>query len=579
MDETQREVDEIRKERSEVENHIIDEYAAGRLSRRDFVRRGTVIGMSIPMVAFLAAACGGGGDESGGGGETTAPADTGGADTGAPAETAPPTTGGTFRLGSTTPAGTLNPVTILDQGGLVMNALTGQFLTLSLGEAEVQPQLAESWTPNEDLTEWTFTIRQGVTFNDEAATPMTAKDVAYTFNLHADPANKGNALSALGGVLTPGNAVASDDTTVVFTLDAPNYGFPNIVSSDNYNLIILPENYDPADWDNTFIGTGPFTRVSYTPKVGASLARNPTYWGPAAPLDAVEVTFYEDEQAHVLALVGKQIDAIDQFGAVGGQAILADPESFTVLKAVGTPHRQLSMRNDMKPFDDKRVRQAIALTLDRPAIIETLWKGLADLGNDSPMAPFYPQTDTSVPQRAQDLEQAKQLLTDAGYPNGFKTQMNVAKTVEVPQYAQLVQAAAKQIGVEINLVVQDLTTYYGDGVFGSSPWLDSIMSLVDYAHRSVPNTLLAAPLLSDGTWNAAHFKNPEYDALVPQFIGTADLQTQQQIAGEMQTLLLDETPIIFAFFYNFLSAIGSNASGVVNTAVGQIFLDQASISA
>ena len=136
MDETQREVDEIRKERSEVENHIIDEYAAGRLSRRDFVRRGTVIGMSIPMVAFLAAACGGGGDESGGGGETTAPADTGGADTGAPAETtAPPTTGGTFRLGSTTPAGTLNPVTILDQGGLVMNAFDGSVPALSLGEA------------------------------------------------------------------------------------------------------------------------------------------------------------------------------------------------------------------------------------------------------------------------------------------------------------------------------------------------------------------------------------------------------------------------------------------------------------
>ena len=98
MDETQREVDEIRKERSEVENHIIDEYAAGRLSRRDFVRRGTVIGMSIPMVAFLAAACGGGGDGDGGG-ETTAPADTGGPDTGAPAETAPPVAGGTFRLG------------------------------------------------------------------------------------------------------------------------------------------------------------------------------------------------------------------------------------------------------------------------------------------------------------------------------------------------------------------------------------------------------------------------------------------------------------------------------------------------
>jgi peptide/nickel transport system substrate-binding protein len=195
------------------------------------------------------------------------------------------------------------------------------------------------------------------------------------------------------------------------------------------------------------------------------------------------------------------------------------------------------------------------------------------------MAPFYPQTDTSVPQRAQDLAQAKQLLADAGYPNGFKTQMNVAKTVEVPQYAQLVQASAKQIGVDIDLVVQDLGTYYGDGVFGSSPWLDSIMSLVDYAHRSVPNTLLSAPLLSDGTWNAAHFKNSDYDALVPQFIGTADLQTQQGISRQIQELLLDETPIIYAYFYQFLSAVASNVSGVVNTAVGQIFLDQASISA
>ena len=572
MDDTQREVDEIRKERSEVENHIIDEYAAGRLSRRDFVRRGTVIGMSIPMVAFLAAACGGGG------GEETAPTDTGGAETGAPAETtAPPVAGGTFRLGSTTPAATLNPVTVADQGGLVMNGLTGEFLALSLGEPELTPQLAESWTPNTDASEWTFTIRQGVTFSD--GTPMTAADVAATMNRLADPANKSNALSAFGGVLSAGAAEAPDDATVVFTLDAPNGSFPYLVSSDNYNAIILPANADPADWDNTFIGTGPFTRVSYTPKVGASLARNESYWGTPALLDAIEVTYYEEEQPHVLALVGKQVDGIDQFGVAGGQAILSDTDSFQVVAAPGAPHRQLSMRNDMKPFDDKRVRQAIALTLDRPAIIDTLWKGFADLGNDSPFAPFYPMTDTSVPQRAQDLDQAKQLLADAGYPNGFKTQMNVAKTVEVPQYAQLVQAAATQVGVEINLVVQDLTTYYGDATFGNSPWLDSIMSLVDYGHRGVPNVLLGAPLLSKGTWNAAHFKNPQYDSLVADYVAQVDLQKQQELAGQIETLLLDETPIIFAYFYQFLSAFGTNVTGVRTTAIGHVFLGGASITA
>jgi len=578
MDETQRKVDEIRKERSEIENHIIDEYAAGRLSRRDFVRRGTVIGMSIPMVAFLAAACGGG-SSSEGGGETTAPAETS-----APAETGGQTTetpaaGGTLKFGVTTPAATLNPVAVLDQGGLCMNGICGDFLTLSLGKPEVFPSLAESWTPNDDLTEWTFKIKQGVTFNDDAATPMTAKDVAYTFNYQADPKNKGNALSVFGGVLSPGATVAQDDTTVVFTLDGPNYGWPNLVSSDNYNLIILPENYDPADWDNTFMGTGPFKRASYTPKVSASMVRNPNYWGTPPPLDGIDVTFYEDDQAKVLALVGNQIDGLDQFGAVGGQAILGSPDKFTVLQAIGTPHRELSMRNDMKPFTDKRVRQAIALTLNRPQIIETLWKGLADLGNDSPFAPFYPQTDTAIPQREQDLAKAKQLLSDAGYANGFQTQMNVAKTVEVPEYAQLVQAAAKQIGVDIKLVVQDLGTYYGDGQFGSSPWLDSIMSLVDYAHRSVPNTLLQAPLLSDGAWNAAHFKNKQYDALVPQFIGTGDLQTQKKIAGQIQTLLLDETPIIYAYFYRYLSAYTTKVSGVSSTAVGQAFFNKTSIAA
>ena len=170
-------------------------------------------------------------------------------------------------------------------------------------------------------------------------------------------------------------------------------------------------------------------------------------------------------------------------------------------------------------------------------------------------------------------------LADAGYPNGFKTQMNVAKTVEVPQYAQLVQAAAAQVGVEINLVVQDLTTYYGDATFGNSPWLDSIMSLVDYGHRGVPNVLLGAPLLSKGTWNAAHFKNPQYDGLVADYVAQVDLQKQQELAGQIETLLLDETPIIFAYFYQFLSAFGANVTGVRTTAIGHVFLGGASITA
>ncbi len=189
-------------------------------------------------------------------------------------------------------------------------------------------------------------------------------------------------------------------------------------------------------------------------------------------------------------------------------------------------------------------------------------------------------TDTSVPQRAQDLDQAKQLLRTPGYPNGFKTQMNVAKTVEVPQYAQLVQAAAKQIGVEINLVVQDLTTYYGDGDLR-----ELAVARLDHEPRRLrpPRACRtparrAAPVR--GHVERGALQEPGVRRLVAAVHRERPIsRSSRRSRARSQTLLLDETPIIFAYFYKFLSAFGTNVSGVVTTAVGQVFLDRASISA
>ena len=105
------------------------------------------------------------------------------------------------------------------------------------------------------------------------------------------------------------------------------------------------------------------------------------------------------------------------------------------------------------------------------------------------------------------------------------------------------------------------------------------MSLVDYGDRGVPNVFLDAPLLSDGTWNAAHFKNPTYDNLVKQYTAAVDLQTQKQIAGKIQTLLLDETPLIIPYFIDGLTATTASVTGVNPTAIAAIFLKDASKSA
>jgi peptide/nickel transport system substrate-binding protein len=552
---------QLRQGQGEIANHIIDEFAAGRLSRRDFIRRGTVVGISVPLLGSILAACGSSGKSSSPSGATSSASGSGQA-------------GAVIKAGIVTPTAAINPVTVADQGGLDMLGQTGEYLCLSTQTLTLKPVLATSWTPNSTADVWTFKIRQGVKFHNGQA--LTAADVVYTYQLQTNPAGKSNALSAFGGVLIPSGVKMIDDFTVQFHLLAPNGNFPYLTSSDNYNMIILPKGYDPAKWESTFIGTGPFKFGSYTPKSGASFTRNETYWGTKALPSQTQFTFFDTQNPMVLALTGGTIDVVGQFAVSGAEELLTG--SYNIIKLKSSAHRQLSMRNDQAPFTDPRVRQAIALTLNRPQIVQALFKGYADVGNDSPFAPVFPSTNTTVAQRAQNISQAKSLLSAAGHGSGFSTQLVTENFVEIPQYAQIVAESAKAIGVNISLKVESSTQYYGKATFGNSDWLDATMSLVDYGHRSVPNVFLTAPLQTTnakagtGPWNAAHFSNAQYDKLVTQYIAASDLSTQKSLAGQIETLLLAQTPIIFGYFYNYLTATAQGVTGVYPTAIGHLFL-------
>jgi len=556
---------QLREGQGEIANHIIDEFAAGRLSRRDFVRRGTVVGISVPLLGSILAACGSSGTSSSPSGGSSSAA-------GAP--------GAVIKAGIVTPTGAINPVTVADQGGLDMLGQTGEYLCLSTQTLTLKPVLATSWTPNSKSDVWTFKIRQNVKFHNGQA--LTADDVVYTYQLHTNPKGEANALSAFGGVLAPAGVKKVDDFTVEFHLSAPNGNFPYLTSSDNYNMIILPKGYDPAKWQSTFLGTGPFKLGSYTPKSGATFTRNESYWGKKALPSSTVFTFYDTQNPMILGLTGSTIDVVGQFAVAGAQELLTG--SYNIIKLKSSAHRQLSMRNDKAPFTDPRVRQAIALTLDRPAIVKALFQGFADVGNDSPFAPVYPSTNTSVAQRTKDIAKAKSLLAAAGHGSFFNAPPATENFVEIPQYAQIVAQSAKEIGVNIGLKVESSSQYYGKATFGNSDWLDATMSLVDYGHRGVPNVFLTSPLetynakTGTGTWNAAHFANAQYDKLVAQYIAASDLGTQKTLAGQIETLLLAETPIIFGYFYNYLTATTKGVTGVYPTAVGHLFLYDAAKS-
>ena len=175
-DEIQRQVDAVRAQRSELENHIIDEYRSGYIGRREFMRRGAVVGMSLPLVGFLASACGSG--------------EKGGSSAGAGAESnaAAVKKGGTVRSGLQLPGSDLDPIKVNNQGALGTLGQSGEYLIFSDSKLKPVPRLAESWKPNEDGSQWTFKIRQGVKFHD--GKPMTAEDVAATFNLPRRPGQR-----------------------------------------------------------------------------------------------------------------------------------------------------------------------------------------------------------------------------------------------------------------------------------------------------------------------------------------------------------------------------------------------------
>lgn len=545
-------LDLLRRGRSAHENHLIDGLVRGAVSRREFLRYGSVLGLSAPLLGGITGAVGFGIS---------------------PNRATAGTPGGTVRYGQIVPAASINPVTIADGGGITVLSQVGENLVLSAPDLTAQPLLAESWSTNADGTVWTFKLRQNVKFHN--GNVMTADDVVATFDRLADPAMGSNALSVFTGLLSKGGTRKVDDYTVEFHLDAANGNFPYAVSTDNYNAVILPAEF-PEDFEATMVGTGPFKLEKYTPKVGASFVRNPDYWGAAPLPDRVEAIFYDDYQPQILALQGGEIDVIQQIPVLQAAGLLNDP-SVAIISIPSSSHSQVHMRTDMDPWKDKRVRQAVALTLDRPKLVDGLMRGKAQIGNDNPFMAAYPSTDPTVPQRQKDLAQAKQLMEAAGAGAGFQTTLTTQKYLEIPDYAVLIQNAVREIGIDLQLNIMDQGAYYGDAVPGKSPWLDSSLGITDYGHRGVPNVFLQAPLQSTGTWNSAHFNNPEYDALVVSFVASLDLESQRATAGKIQRLLLDETPLLQAYFYDFLTVTKAEAGGVVTTAMGHLMLGQASL--
>jgi peptide/nickel transport system substrate-binding protein len=561
-----RRLDEYRlNQAGELENALIDDFFTGEYSRGDFMRRATVLGLSATAIGAVLGTMG-----------YAAPAR---------AATGAVKAGGRFRLGiPPAPALPMEPNLFADHGTLATGSICGEYLTRTNADLTLSPELAASWKSNARGSVWTYTLRKGVKF--ASGQTMTAADVVATYKRITDPKGGGAALSAFKGVLQPSGIKAVGANTVVFTLDAPTSAFPYLTSNTTYQSIILPATYKNGTFTKTPQTTGAFNLVSYTPGVGAKFDRNPNWWGGKAPLEGVDATYYADESAAIAAVLSNQIDMMSQTSFANGRAAFGNP-SLQMLSVKGVPHREISMLVSTaaaaEPFKNPLVRQALALTLDRPALVKQLLGGFGALGNDSPWGSVFPSTDKTVPQRHQDLVMAKKLMVQAGYPKGFQVTMTLPKYQEEPQLAQIIVASAKKIGIDIKLNIVTYTAYYagtysgGKTGRGTTPWLNTPLNITDYGHRAVPNVFLNSAFKTGGVWSSSNYANKTFDKVVDEYTAALTLSEQRKYAGIGQRILLKDTPVILPFFFNWNQAASKKVKGFVPAAIGTQYLSKTSL--
>lgn len=524
-----------------------DEEDLGSKEGKFHLSRRTVIGaMGVGAAAVgaggLLAAC------SSDSGTTAASTAATPSDSPASASTAPaPKLGGQLRVGvvGASTSDSLDPSMALTVMEASAAALMFDALVMAKAEGGIENVLAESFEPNEDATVWTVRLREGLVFHD--GKPVTADDVIFSIQHVVDPATKSPYADVLSGVDVP-KIQKMDNLTVEIPMKAPNGIFPDTTTGPPF-MMILPVGFDPKKP----VGTGPFVFQSFTPGQELKVTRNPNYFVTGQPyLDEVVVTAFPDEASEINALISGNADVITGLTAASRAAIESGGGVVAATATGGwTP---IIMNMQQAPFDNADVRTAFKLIVDRQQLIDTIWGGDAQLGNDV-FGKFDPLYNAGLPQRELDVEKAKELLKKAGQENltvEFTTSDIFAGTVDL---ATVFAQQAKAAGVTVNVKKVDAGTFFGDG------WLSYPLT-TDYWSSSQLLPIVGQTLVTGAAYPETGFSDPEYDALYQRAIATPDPTLRASLVEQMQQIEWDKGGYIIPFFVPVLVGHAPNVKDI-----------------
>ncbi|MBB6180632.1 ABC transporter substrate-binding protein [Pseudorhizobium flavum] len=397
-------------------------------------------------------------------------------------------------------------------------------------DGQVQPQLAESWEISEDGLTYTFKLRTGVTFHDGEAFDSSVAKFTIERARGQDSVNpQKRYFATVESVETP------DAQTLVLKLSKPTGSLLYWLAWPSSSMV---GTRSAENNKTTPIGTGPFKFVSWAKGDKVELARNPDYWNPeaAARLETAAFRFMSDPQAQAAALKAGDVDAFPEFAApelmqsFDGDERLTTVIGNTELKVVA------GMNNARKPFDDKRVRQALMMALDRNMVVEGAWSGFGTpIGSHyTPNDPGYVDLTGTYPY---DPEKAKALLAEAGFADGLSFTIKAPQMAYAQRTSQIMQAMFAEIGVTMNIETTEFP----------ATWVSDVLKAADYEMTIVAH---AEPMDIDIYARDPYYfnyKNPAFNEVLDKVQQTSDASEQAALYGEAQKILAEDVPALYLF--------------------------------
>ncbi len=429
------------------------------------------------------------------------------------------------------------------------------YLTITGVDNITRPSLVEKWDPSEDLKVWTLSLRRDVKWHN--GRQFNADDVVWNLKRVMDPKTGSSVLGLMKSFLMEdyeteetdakgakkkasrlwnANAIEKvDDYTVRLNGRVANLAVPEQLY--HYPLLIL----DPAD-NGVFKvgsnGTGPFILTENEVSRRQMFKPNKNYWGGAPYLDQLEfIDLGDDAAAAIGALASKQVDGLYFADVMQVDALKQFPH--LQMYQVPTAYTATARMQPVKPFNDKRVRQAMRLAIDPAVIVQISQRGFGQPGEDHHVSPVHPEY-AKVPAQPRDVAKAKKLLADAGYPNGLDTEVTARASDSAAWELVAIQAMVeqwKEAGIRVKINVLPSTQYW-------EVWTKVPFGFTTWAHRPLGVMTYSLAYRTGGTWNESAYSNPEFDTLLAQAEGLLDVERRRAVMAKLEQIMLDDGPIV-----------------------------------